>query len=772
MKQAKRKTIRVDRKKLEINPDVYEWCLKTFDMIESNFGINIFLHDDHDSLEEGQIFLFNHFARFETVIPPYIFYKKMGVFSRTIADYRLYHGEKLSSFLYGGGAVPNNLPGLLPYMAAEILKGRKIVIFPEGGMIKDRRVMDDQGQFRILSPTHNTYRKHHRGAAVLALTLELFKQRIRDLFDNSDYQRLDHWCEALDIESHEELKRRIDIHTKVVPGTITFNPIRIGDNILSRAVRFMTKGKAEMFIEEMTVEGNILLKDTDMDIRLGKPIIARQEWHFWERWLLDRYFLSIKSLDEFFSLKDSKEKWTERLLSKIVEKETDRIRDIYMEEIYKGITINLGHIASDLVLSYVDIGREEVQKSEFHRAIYLTVKELQYNKDVHLHKSLKEPDNFTHLLDGDGEEFKQFMRTANRAKLIEQTKQTYILNDKLTHKHAYAQVRRENPILVCANEAEPVSEIHNAVIRSMEKAKQEHSKSISKALFDDEIREFIWRKGKYSHPKYASLNIEETATEPADPYLLIHENKNINKGVLLIHGFTSSPAELREFGEQLYNAGYNVMGVRLAGHGTSPYDLENFTWQDWYASVEHGYEILSGFVDEIVMVGFSTGGTLGLQFAATHPEKVSAFACVCAPLSIQGSAVPFVPVINGLNNILSLTNSSGIKRFVPSHTSNPTINYKNIPLKAVNELIQLMKQVQKVLPNVSTPTLVLQSTQDSVIKAASAEVIYKNISSSKKKLHWIESEKHSLITHNIGDAVKTVREFIDKAHKNNNGEQS
>lgn len=752
----------MDKHNIEISKDVYEKCLKTFDIVEERFGINIHLYDDNNTLEEGQIFLFNHFARFETVIPPYIFYKKMGVYTRTIADHRLYANEKLSKFLYGGGAVPNNLPGLLPYLAAEILKGRKVVIFPEGGMIKDRRVMDDQGRFRIFSHTHNKFRKHHRGAAVLALTLELFKQRIRDLFEQNDLERLDHWCEALDIDTHEELKRRTEIKTTVVPGTITFNPIRIGDNILSRAVKLFTKGKAEGFIEEMTIEGNILLKDTDMDIRLGKPIIARQEWRFWEKWLLDKYFLSIDSLEEFFGLKDSAEKFTERLLSNIVQKETDRIRDIYMEEIYKGITVNIGHIASDLVLSYVDINRKKILKEEFHRALYLTIKELHNTQGIHLHKSLKEPLNFTNLLDGKSEIFEDFMRRSKRAKLINETETHYELNDKLTHDHAYLILRKENPILVCANEAQPVKEIHNAVIKSMDKAKLEHSKSISKAIFDDELRRYTWRKEQYNKPAFDEINKQETATESGAPYLLLHEGKHIKRGVVLVHGFSSSPAELKALGEELFEQGYNVMGVRLAGHGTSPYDMENFAWQDWYESVENGYEIMNGFVDEIVMIGFSTGGTLALRFAATNPEKLVGIASVCSPLALHGGAVPFVPAVNALNKLTSLLPSvDGVKRFIKSGTAIPKINYSHYPVFAVNELVKLMSHTQKVLPKVTAPTLIVQSTKDGVVKAHSAEDIYKNIGSNHKKLHWVESSSHGILTLNIGDAVETVKYFVN-----------
>ena len=82
-------------------------------------------------------------------------------------------------------------------LAAEILRGRKVVMFPEGSMIKDRRILDSEGKFGIFSSTSKERRKHHRGAAVLALTLDIFKRRILDLHEKGDIQRIGRWVGAV-----------------------------------------------------------------------------------------------------------------------------------------------------------------------------------------------------------------------------------------------------------------------------------------------------------------------------------------------------------------------------------------------------------------------------------------------------------------------------------------------------------------------------------------------------------------------------------------------
>ena len=87
------------------------------------------------------------------------------------------------------------------------------------------------------------------------------------------------------------------------------------------------------------------------------------------------------------------------------------------------------------------------------------------------------------------------------------------------------------------------------------------------------------------------------------------------------------------------------MGVRLAGHGTSPWDLKNRTREDWLNSVRRGYRILSAFAGQIVVVGFSTGGALAMMLAAEHPENLSGVASVSAPLVYLNRKLVFVPLV-------------------------------------------------------------------------------------------------------------------------------
>src|SRR5210317_1880575 len=130
-----------------INPRVYGFCVKAFRSTRKLLKLNIKLHQDaeteQDTTQQGDIFLFNHFARFETFIPQYLIHEACGAYCRSVAAPEFFEGDApFSKLLYSIGVVPNNMPHLFPFIAREILHDRKLVVFPEGGMVKDKRVVD------------------------------------------------------------------------------------------------------------------------------------------------------------------------------------------------------------------------------------------------------------------------------------------------------------------------------------------------------------------------------------------------------------------------------------------------------------------------------------------------------------------------------------------------------------------------------------------------------------------------------------------------------
>jgi esterase/lipase/1-acyl-sn-glycerol-3-phosphate acyltransferase len=747
---------------LTISETTYRWCVRAFSFLHKRLGINIKLHDNTNLMEDGQIFLFNHFARFETVIPQYLIFEETGVYCRSVAASEFFKGnETVAKFLGSIGAVPNDLEGVLPFLAAEVLRGRKIIVFPEGGIVKDRRVIDDSGGFSIFSATARKSRKHHKGAAAIALTLEIFKKRILSVHQAGEMARLDRWRTALGLESIGAMLAAARKPTLIIPSNITFFPIRITDNILTKGAELFSGNLTDKFKEELLIEGNILLKRTDMDIRFGDALRPGIAWRWWERKLLDRCFERIDSLEALFNLKHDADRWMERMVSVVMSREIRRIRDASMGEMYSRVTINLSHLASGLILAMVENGADEVDRDYFHRALYLAIKGAQQEPALHLHRGLTNPEAYDGIHTGLCRGFQQFLNLGTSSALMKVTDEKYGFEQKLREEHEFHEIRLENMIEVYANEMAPVAGAGRTVTQALKAVDSLDGPMLARHLFDDELRAFEWCRQKYSQPQHGEINQAETAVEDAAPFLLVPE-KHGPMGIVLVHGFLASPAELSAFGHTLAARGFPVVGVRLRGHGTSPWDLRDRSWQEWLGSVRRGFEIMSGFVDRVCLVGFSTGGLLSLRLAAEHPAGLAGVAAVSAPIKFHNKNLIFVPVIHGANVLTRWVSSlEGVKPFVSNDPENPRVNYRNIPVHGLFELQRAVADTADHLAEVMCPVSVIQGADDNVVNAESAGIIMEKLGSSRKKIHMIPTERHGILGEAVHGAQDIVISFLD-----------
>jgi len=442
----------------QINLATYEWSVRIFSILKNFLRVNLELHHK-DVVEAGEIFLFNHFARFETFIPQYLIYQETGAFCRSVAasDFFL-EGSPFSNYLLSVGAVPNNHPRLLPFLAEEILRGRKVIVFPEGGMVKDRRVLDSRGRYSVYSPTARKMRKHHTGAAVLALALDAFKTTILQAYEKRDLQRVEAWGELLHLDKWA-LLAAAHRPTLIVPSNITFYPIRVGDNILRKVAEVLSRGLSQRLSEELLIEGNILLKDTTMDVRLGDPVQPTEFWRWWDRKLIAHLTSKVNSLDGFFGLPPDGRGWNERLLAQSMRRNALQIRDKYMHRIYTDVTVNLSHLASRIILTLVEKGQTEIDHATFHKALYLAIKKVQKEPSINLHRSLQNPDAYNGVVDGQCPGLDQFLRTTISMNLVKKEDGRYHFLPKLCQEHEIDEIRLENLVVVYANEAAPISEV-------------------------------------------------------------------------------------------------------------------------------------------------------------------------------------------------------------------------------------------------------------------------------------------------------------------------
>ena len=736
-----------DARDHSINEPFYQRSVRAFSIVHKRLAMKIAVHAEPNVMHDGQIFPFNHFARFETLVPQYFIYKATGAYCRCVAAHELFDSsERFARVLWGVGAVPNNHPGLLAFLAAEILRGQKVIFFPEGGMMKDRSISapPHEGFFG----SFKTRIGHKQGAAALAIILELFKKRILSVAEAGNTERLDRWIAALGLGSREALIAAARKPTLVVPSNITFHPIHRGENFLLKAADFLKFDLGRQGREELMVEGNLLLRKTDMDIRFGRAVNPDIAWTTADRLMLAQAFEQIDSLDELFGLKDKSDHWTDMLAAISVKRATQRLRDLCMVEMYANVTLNMSHLAARILMRLAAQGETNVEKIRFHAILYAVIKAAQNAKGLYLHRTLTDPNIYGTLPGEACAALEQFYATAAEAGLIALSKTQIALLPLLLAESTDADPRLANVIKVYANEIESLTQVRHII----ENAKPLVGSALAEALFNDELR--LYASDRAAAPVDSELG--EPEKKYGAPFLKLPKIAT-KVGVVLVHGFLASPAELKAFGERLVTEGHPVLGVRLKGHGTSPHDLRARSYIEWMASVRRGYEIMSHISQDVAVVGFATGASLALLLAAEQPKQLVFVAAVSAPIKFRIHNLYYSPMLHRINQLSRWVYlQNGIKPFQEGVPEHPDIEYRNMPVQALMELRKVAELLERRLPDVICPVMIVQGSHDPVVDPASAQIIDASVGATEKSLHMIQSDRHGILHDNIGDVQDLI----------------
>jgi esterase/lipase len=746
----------------EIHKPTYDWSIRIFRNLKKLLGVNIKLHHNAGQLQSGQIFLFNHFARFETFIPQYLFYEETGTYCNSVASSEFFDEDDLfANYLRKVGAIPHDHDQILPLLAKQILTGKKVIIFPEGGMVKDKKVLDQKGNYSIYSRIQERWRKQHTGAAVLALGVDAFKIAVTQAYESKQFHKLEAWAQSLEMDEIETLITAARTATQIVPSNITFYPIRVDDNLLRKGVASMSDGLSRRHTEELLIEGNLLFKDTDMDVRLGSPITPENFWRWWERGLLRQATPRIENLDELFTSKGNASNFHQLVLNAGIKINSQRIRDQYMREMYTNITVNLSHLAATIIMQLLDAGTHKVSKLFFHKALYLAIKKTQRISSLFIQRSLQYPDVYRRVINGSCRQLERFIAMAESIALIEPCEDCYQFLPKLCEEQSFDQIRTENLIAVYANEVAPLATLQKAVTEAMHEAENVSQIKLAELYFNDEIISWKKDKARFSKPEYKEINLLETATESPEPFILFPKNSN-GVGIILVHGFLSSPAEVRGLAERLLQQGYTVIAPRLLGHGTSPWDLRERNWEDWLNGIRRAHEILSAYTKDFCLVGFSTGGALALRFAADQPDGLIGVSAVSVPIKFKDKGMMLISLLHGSNKIVNwLSSYEGLKPFITHQSEHPHINYASMPVKGLYELRRIVSELEDRLKDVHCRVQILQGNNDPTVDPQSADIIYKELATANKAYTKIESDKHGILYDDIDQTQQKIIDYLN-----------
>ena len=254
-------------------------------------------------------------------------------------------------------------------------------------------------------------------------------------------------------------------------------------------------------------------------------------------------------------------------------------------------------------------------------------------------------------------------------------------------------------------------------------------------------------------------SIDRSVKDYAEEYYW-HPGGNPSKGILLIHGFATSPIIFREYAKLFLKEGYIVYAVRIAGHGTSEADLASTTSADWYLSVREKYVELTEEVDEIIILGHSLGGLIGLILASLYP--VSSMILLSVPIIIKPTPLYRANfMLRPLSNIIKYWPNP--KKKLRELEALGFKAYLKFPLRAVAGLFEVAEMARERLKHVKNPVLAMIGEFDEHVDPSTIEYfgehlgseVYQKWIAPKAGHTLIETPKAELLKQKIRNFVKT-----------------
>jgi carboxylesterase len=245
------------------------------------------------------------------------------------------------------------------------------------------------------------------------------------------------------------------------------------------------------------------------------------------------------------------------------------------------------------------------------------------------------------------------------------------------------------------------------------------------------------------------------------PFLSGPGLNDTDAAVLVLHGFTGSPWDVRPLGDSLAQRGFHVHGPRLPGHGTVPEDLLWVTWRDWGDAAEQALKELDGF-RHVFIAGLSMGGLLGLILAARRPERVKGLALLAPAVKVQQ---PIGKVLQHLRHLqLPLLRMRWLEKGATDIEDEEALFKAPVlaryPLARLFDLFTLQDVMRESLPLVRAPSLVVAARKDRVIDLKSVEALHRSLPQSRLLLlqrgrHIIPRDRDRAL------ACSEVAEFFD-----------
>jgi carboxylesterase len=212
------------------------------------------------------------------------------------------------------------------------------------------------------------------------------------------------------------------------------------------------------------------------------------------------------------------------------------------------------------------------------------------------------------------------------------------------------------------------------------------------------------------------------------------------RSLLLLHGSGDTPQSLRYLGERLHAVGYTVFAPLLPGHGRSPRAFATATADDYYRAAKEALVGLQASSSWVGIVGLSMGGAIAARLAVEDSEvRVLA---LLAPYLVPPTDVRVIRAWAPLWGFAApYLRGRGEASVHDREADSQSRAYGTFSPGALAALARTADAGLRALPDVTQPTLVINSEQDNRIPRKLALSALERIRAPMEQ-HWVSGCGH------------------------------
>jgi carboxylesterase len=233
---------------------------------------------------------------------------------------------------------------------------------------------------------------------------------------------------------------------------------------------------------------------------------------------------------------------------------------------------------------------------------------------------------------------------------------------------------------------------------------------------------------------------------------------------LALHGLGGGPYEMGPLIDALEADGFRVDAPILPGHEPKGPVMPASNWRDWATASEAAFDALAAAGAPVVVVGFSTGGTLALRLATRRP--VARMVLLAPFLAIRYSwLIPlrpatylrqFAKLIPNLPRRSPAVRDPVMRRWSSGHDGFRTFN-----IQATISALELIDEVKTLVCEITTPTLIIQGNLDTVVEPSRARWLHRELRAPTKALLSLPHSDHLVaLDRDRQTAITATLEFV------------